>query len=199
MGKFVVIEGPNGTGKTTCVELLKDMLEKKGLTVNVTKEPSDLGTGKWLRESEGEYTPKVYAFLIAADRCNHVEEIILPSKNKYDVTICDRYIQSSLVLQQADGVEERLIWDLNCNFIKPDLSFVLVACEDELNKRLASREKLTYFENKFSRRDELDLYKKTTEFLKRQSYDITILENNNSAELRRNVNIMCNLIEKDKI
>lgn len=196
MGKFIVIEGPNGAGKSTCIEKVKSKLEEKGFTVKLTREPSDLATGSLVRNGEGKYPAKVYAFLIAADRCNHVDEIILSSKDDYDFIICDRYVQSSLVLQQAAGVEESLIWNLNCSFPKPDLSFVLIASEGVLQERLNTRESLTYYEKKLTRGKEIELYRKTTEFLKRKDYNIAVLENNDINQLEYNVDIMCGLIEK---
>ena len=55
------------------------------------------------------------------------------------IVVCDRYIDSSFVLQGFDGVSEEQIWELNKSFLRPDLNIILLADPEILQKRLQKR------------------------------------------------------------
>ena len=102
---FIVIEGLDGSGKTTQIELLRDYFQAKGEAVHVTHEPTDLPTGRLIRQvlrKEIEMDPRTLAALFAADRVEHLfnpqEGLIAKLAAGYHV-IASRYYFSSLAYQ----------------------------------------------------------------------------------------------------
>ena len=103
-GRFIVFEGVDGSGTTTQAHMLASYLREAGLPVTLTREPGGTAIAERIRQLvldpslEGIF-PTAELFLYAASRSQHVEEVILPSLNRGDVVICDRYIASSLAYQ----------------------------------------------------------------------------------------------------
>jgi len=111
-GRFVVLEGGDGSGKSTQSARLAAWLREQGLTVVETFEPGAGATGAVLREvllhGPEEVTPVTEALLMAADRAQHVATEIQPALARGDWVVCDRYVPSSLVYQgivRGIGVE----------------------------------------------------------------------------------------------
>ena len=103
-GKFIVIEGPDGSGKTTVTKSLLEHYEKLGIKIIHTREPGGTQIGERIRELLldpifQEMDPKAEALLYAASRAQHVEEKIRPAIEKGYLVLCERYIFSSLVYQ----------------------------------------------------------------------------------------------------
>ncbi len=195
MGLFITIEGPNGVGKTTFIKKIAECLEKM-YSVVITREPTDTEFGIYVRNNEGKLKGNAYAYLIAADRCNHLESIIEPALNENKVVICDRYIESSLVLQAFDGVKLEDIWRLNSKFRVPDISIILIAKEETLSKRLSEREKLTDFEKRMTRDNEIKGYIHANEFLKNQDFNMMLLYNETERDLEINIQKVLDMISK---
>ena len=195
MGLFITIEGPNGVGKTTFIKKIAECLEKM-YSVVITREPTDTEFGIYVRNNEGKLKGNAYAYLIAADRCNHLEGIIEPALNENKVVICDRYIESSLVLQAFDGVKLEDIWRLNSKFRVPDISIILIAKEETLSKRLSEREKLTDFEKRMTRDNEIKGYIYANEFLKNQDFNMMLLYNETERDLEINIQKVLDMISK---
>ncbi|WEV64204.1 dTMP kinase [Bifidobacterium sp. ESL0732] len=106
-GVFISFEGVDGVGKTTQVERLKRYVEELGREVVVTREPGGTKLGVDLRQlllHGGDIAPRTEALLFAADRAQHVAEVIRPALARGAVVISDRYIDSSLAYQ-AGGRE----------------------------------------------------------------------------------------------
>ncbi|MCO6559408.1 MAG: dTMP kinase [Bifidobacterium sp.] len=106
-GVFISFEGVDGVGKTTQVERLKRYVEELGREVVVTREPGGTKLGLALRQlllHGGDIAPRTEALLFAADRAQHVAEVIRPALARGAVVISDRYIDSSLAYQ-AGGRE----------------------------------------------------------------------------------------------
>ena len=79
-GLFISFEGVDGAGKTTQVERLRDYFAQQGRRVIVTREPGGTGLGVRLRQMllhGGEISPRAEALLFAADRAQHVAEVIM--------------------------------------------------------------------------------------------------------------------------
>lgn len=131
-GLFISFEGIDGVGKTTQVEALKDYLQSLGREVVVTREPGGTSLGKSLREIllHGSFvSTRTEALLFAADRAQHVAEVILPALNRGAVVITDRYIDSSLAYQSGgreltmDDVQSLSEWATNS--LWPDRTYLL--------------------------------------------------------------------------
>jgi dTMP kinase len=102
-GRFVVLEGGDGSGKSTQSTRLAAWLREQGLTVVETFEPGAGAIGAVLRDvllhGPEEVTPVAEALLMAADRAQHVATEIEPALARGDWVVCDRYVPSSLVYQ----------------------------------------------------------------------------------------------------
>jgi len=153
VGKLIVIEGIDGSGKSTLSKHLKETLEKNGFSVLLTKEPTDGEYGKILREriKKGNLTPEEELELFIKDREEHVRKEINPALRQGKIVICDRYFISNMAYQGARGLDYREILKKNSGFPLPDLVIFL-----DISPELALSRKhllLPHFEN--------------TEFLKR--------------------------------
>ena len=105
-GKFITIEGTDGSGKSTQIGLLMDYLNKKGVDVLFTREPGGTPIGEKIREiildvNNREMAPETEALLYAASRSQHVRETIIPAVEAGKIVICDRFVDSSLAYQGA--------------------------------------------------------------------------------------------------
>lgn len=125
-GFFVVIDGPSGVGKSTVTALLGAQLAQRGLAVLTTKEPSRSRLGELARTGTEQYGGLALACLVTADRYHHLEQEIRPALAAGRIVLCDRYVPSSLVLQQMDGVDASFLWQLNQHTDTPDLTIILV-------------------------------------------------------------------------
>ncbi|MDF7665785.1 dTMP kinase [Bifidobacterium sp. ESL0745] len=121
-GVFISFEGVDGVGKTTQVERLKNYIEEMGREVAVTREPGGTKLGLALRQlllHGGDIAPRTEALLFAADRAQHVAEVIRPALARGAVVISDRYIDSSLAYQAGgreltqDDVRKLSLWATN--------------------------------------------------------------------------------------
>lgn len=133
-GLFVVFEGGDGVGKSHHVRWLADWLTERGVEVVRTFEPGDTGLGRRIREivlspDTGDLAPRAEALLFAADKAQHVHEVILPALRRGAVVITDRYVDSTLAYQGAgralslDEVEHVNRWATEG--LLPDLTVVL--------------------------------------------------------------------------
>jgi dTMP kinase len=138
-GRFIVIEGPSGIGKTTITAMLRDELAKRGLPAVATREPSDSALGKLARQGTEEYRGLVLACLVAADRYYHIERDIRPALRAGYVVVCDRYVPTSLVLQQMDGVTPDFVEYLNQYAERPDLTIILTGQPRQSGQRAHER------------------------------------------------------------
>ena len=111
-GYFIAFEGGDGAGKSTQVRHLVAALEAAGREVVVTRQPGGTALGAALRDLvlHGEaITPRAEALVFAADKAQHVAEVVLPSLARGAVVVTDRYVDSSVAYQGAGrslGVDE---------------------------------------------------------------------------------------------
>jgi dTMP kinase len=132
-GRFVVLEGGDGSGKSTQAARLARRLREQGLTVLETFEPGATGAGAVMRELllHGRETiaPTTETLLMAADRAQHVAEDVAPALARGDWVVCDRYLPSSLVYQGVvRGVGVDVVEAVNraaTGVVEPDLVVVL--------------------------------------------------------------------------
>ena len=130
-GKFITIEGTDGSGKSTQIELLMDYLRKKGADVIFTREPGGTQISEKIREiildvDNSEMTGITEALLYAAARSQHVEEKIIPALEARKIIICDRFVDSSIAYQgAARGLGAEKIMGINeaaLHGIMPDMT-----------------------------------------------------------------------------
>lgn len=129
-GKFITFEGIDGSGKSTQLKMLVDLLRSKGTDVVSTCEPGGTTLGRELRrvflESGERVVPRAELLLFAADRSQHVELLIKPSLDAGKVVISDRYADATLAYQGAGrGFSEELVREMievATEGLKPDLT-----------------------------------------------------------------------------
>jgi dTMP kinase len=132
-GRFVVLEGGDGSGKSTQAARLAAELRERGVAVCETFEPGATGAGAVIRElllhRRETIAPTAEALLMAADRAQHVAEQIAPAVERGDWVVCDRYLPSSLVYQGlVRGIGVQAVEDLNraaTAGVEPDIVIVL--------------------------------------------------------------------------
>jgi len=133
-GKFFVLEGGEGAGKSTQARRLAEAIEGRGYEVVVTFEPGATTVGKRLREvlldkANTHLDPRTEALLYAADRAQHVAEVIRPALERGAVVISDRYIDSSVAYQAGGrGLPEHEVRRLSrwaTSGLLPDLTMLL--------------------------------------------------------------------------
>jgi len=101
-GVFIVLEGGDGCGKSTQAQLLISRLRDLGREVLATREPGATEAGVAIRSlvlGGGDLDARAEALLIAADRAQHVAEVVRPALERGAVVVSDRYIPSSLAYQ----------------------------------------------------------------------------------------------------
>lgn len=138
-GVFIVIEGLDGSGKTTQARLLAKKLSKK-YNIFLTTEPSRGKIGSYIREYylyEKQRLPTdVEALLFAADRLEHVKKELVPALDEGKLVICDRYLHSSLAYQGSSGLSIDWIRGINSKALQPDIGIFIDLAPEVVLKRL---------------------------------------------------------------
>lgn len=119
-GLFIALEGGDGAGKTSVMELVQEQLQGKGANVLFTREPGATELGQQLRQlvmhGPEDVDPRTEALLYAADRAYHVANMIRPALESGQSVITDRYIDSSVAYQGIgralgeDAVRDLSLW-----------------------------------------------------------------------------------------
>jgi len=118
-GVFLTLEGGEGTGKSTQLQLLMERLRGRGRAVVVTREPGGTPLGNRLRallvrESDDPPVAACELLLYAADRAHHVATVVRPALETGAVVLCDRYADATLAYQgYGRGLDRSLIATLN--------------------------------------------------------------------------------------
>lgn len=81
-GLLVALDGPNGAGKTTLISALKEELENNRYNICITNEPTETDLGKYVRKFAEEHEGISLACLVAGDRYEHLNNIIIPELEK---------------------------------------------------------------------------------------------------------------------
>lgn len=155
-GLFIVIEGIDGTGKSTQAKRLGDWLASQGREVVLSREPTAGPWGQKLRESAatGRLSPEDELQYFLNDRREHVEELIAPSLAAGKVVILDRYYFSTMAYQGARGFDPAEIRRKNEEFAPvPDLLLIMDLDVDSALERIGARGDTA---NEFEKRDNLE-------------------------------------------
>lgn len=140
-GYFIVVEGIDGTGKSTLVRGLAEALRARGREVVASFEPTNGPHGRRIRElaargREGVTAEEEVALFIA-DRREHLEQLILPALRQGKVVILDRYFYSTMAYQGAAGLDPADIERRHKTFApEPDMLVILDLPVDEALRRI---------------------------------------------------------------
>lgn len=154
-GLLIAIEGIDGSGKSTLAKLLYEQLIVKKIATILTKEPGATPLGAHIRELLQHRTVPITAksefLLFAADRAQHMQDVVIPMLQAGNVVISDRFSDSSLVYQgYRNNLDMDMVKTVNgwiTNGIKPDITFYVRVDADVAQQRLLCRaEKPTAFE-----------------------------------------------------
>ena len=138
-GLLVSIDGPGGVGKSATIEHLAGLLDRAGLSVYRTAQPSGGPIGALARDLVPVAGGAVLACLFAADRYHQLDTEIRPRRAAGRIVLCDRYLASGLVVQRADGLDLAFLARINDHADPPDLAVILVADPGTVAERLAKR------------------------------------------------------------
>ncbi len=131
---FISICGVEGSGKTTQLKFIARFLESFGKKFVITREPGGTPIGMKIRRilldpENLDMTAKAELFLYAADRIQHIEQLILPALHEGKIVITDRFADSTTVYQgYARGIDLELVEKINdlvLDGLKPDLTILL--------------------------------------------------------------------------
>jgi dTMP kinase len=133
-GKFITLEGIEGSGKSTQIILLANYLKSLGVRMVLTREPGGTLIGDQVRKilldpANTALDPKAELLLYAASRAQHLKEVILPNLESPGVVLCDRFADATLAYQ---GYGRKLDIDLIraldrivCAGLRPDVTILL--------------------------------------------------------------------------
>jgi dTMP kinase len=135
-GRFITLEGPDGSGKTTAARHLATWLRDRGLTVLLTQEPGGTALGDEVRRLvlhhrglADDLDPRTDALLFAAQRAQHVARMIRPALERGEWVVCARYLDSSLAYQGAayglDADEMHRLQTFATDGLMPDLTLLI--------------------------------------------------------------------------
>ena len=186
--KFITLEGIEGSGKTSSLKSITDLLDKKNISYIVTREPGGSSIGKELRaillDPDTEISPEVELMLMLSDRKDHVEKIILPNLEKGYWVISDRFMDSSIAYQGGGRqLDKKLIVSLteHLNLPQPDLTLLFDLPIEISLSRVKARGELDRFE-----KEELEFHKRIRntylDLAKNNSNRIKIIDSSKKIE-----------------
>ena len=153
-GKFITLEGIEGSGKSTSLKTIKNFLKDLNIEFILTKEPGGGPLGKELRkmllDKKSEISSEVELLLMMADRKNHIDQLVLPNLQKGVWVISDRYLDSTYAYQGGGRqLSFSKIDDLTglLNLPKPDLTLLFDLPPETALERAAKRSELDRFES----------------------------------------------------
>lgn len=118
-GIFITVEGPDGSGKTTIIQMLAEKLEKEGYEIVATREPGGIEIAEQIRQvildpKNTAMDPRTEALLYAAARRQHLAEKVKPALERGKIVLCDRFVDSSLAYQgHARGLGIDEVYSIN--------------------------------------------------------------------------------------
>ena len=135
-GRFITLEGPDGSGKTTAARHLAEWLRSRGVDALLTGEPGGTPLGDEIRRIvlhhrgvADDLDPRADALLFAAQRAQHVARTIRPALERGEWVVCARYADSSLAYQGAGyGIDEEAMRQLQAfatDGLAPDLTILI--------------------------------------------------------------------------
>lgn len=143
LGTFIVLEGPDKSGKSTQAKRLAANLRADGLKVVHTREPGGTGFAEAIRkillDPKHSVHPMAELFLYEAARAQHTQDVLFPALRKGAVVVCERYTLATLVYQgRGRGIPAPIVRQMNrlaTGGLAADITLVLDIPETEFSRR----------------------------------------------------------------
>lgn len=148
-GRLIVVEGIDGSGKSTQLSLLHKWLESRGYGVvfsqwnssEMVKDTTKLGKKKKM------LTPATFSFIHATDFADRIERSIFPLLKAGAVVLCDRYIYTAFARDVARGMDRQWVRDLYEFAAKPTVAFYFrVPLETAIGRLITGRDGFKFYE-----------------------------------------------------
>lgn len=149
-GFFIVVEGIDGSGKTTLTKELALKIKNEGYSVILSREPTDGKFGSIIRsfKETKRPSPEEELDLFVKDREDHLENTIIPAIKSRHIVILDRYFYSTMAYQGALGIDMEKIRKRHDFALVPDLLVLLDIDVDTALDRVGSRSKADTYEGR---------------------------------------------------
>ena len=192
-GLFITFEGPEASGKSSQILLLKNYLKKSKLPFLITREPGGTNLSEKLRKlilsKNVNINNTEEILLLMAARSNHINNVIIPNLNKGRIVISDRYADSTLVYQgYVNNFGISKIKKLHSNLLNnfnPDYTFVFNIKINTILKRLNKRK----IKNKYDKID-INFHKKVIKgykIISKQKRYININASLDKKQIHKNI------------
>lgn len=158
-GFFVIVEGLDGSGKTTAVQTLKDLLNARiaeltgeaGDFVLTTREPGGTPFAERCRQfffdNAKDISSTAQTFLINAARADHVEKVIKPALDAGKIVICDRFNFSTYLYQTGLQPDDHMVLEsYSVGELIPDLALLFQVTPENSIARVQGREQNNFFD-----------------------------------------------------
>ena len=193
-GKLIVIEGADGSGRSTQIKLLVDWLEAKGYaTTQVGLKRSSLASEELERAKNGNILNRTTLSLFyATDFADQLENIIIPSLRAGFVVLADRYIYTLMARDLVRGLDDNWVHNLYSIALQPDAVFYLKLSPEKLIQRnFMKNHTLDYWESGMDLGLSKDMFDSFVQYQKllsnkfdemRKSFDFTIVDSDQSVD-----------------
>lgn len=148
-GKLIVVEGIDGSGKSTQIRLLNRWLASRGYSVFFTEWNSSALVRKTTKQGKKKdlLTPTTFSLLHATDFADRHQDVILPALKAGMVVLADRYMYTAFARDSVRGVDTQWVRDIYSFAAKPDLAFYFrVPIQTALQRIAGARAKIKYHE-----------------------------------------------------
>lgn len=200
-GKFIVFEGGHGSGKTAQAKMLVKYLQDNGMRARYTKEPyGDDMIPLISKYSNDLLDSPILMYLLAASRCIHVRDIKCWIDNG-EFVVCDRYVLSSWVYQQIQGIPLKVIRRVNNSFtLKPYTTFYIDVPLKERLKRLCKthRNRDSFFLENGQLTKEQNLYGSLVHRWNKKHYGRIVIISGEANPTKVHENIVSHLVSEIK-
>ena len=194
--KFITLEGIEGSGKTSSIKSITDLLDGKRISYVVTREPGGSSIGSELRsillDPKTEISAEVELLLMLADRKDHVEKVILPNLKTGNWVISDRFMDSSIAYQGGGRkLDKKMIdsFSKNLSLPNPDLTLLFDVPVEISLSRVKARGELDRFEQ-----EKLDFHNRIREaYLELAKQNVNRIQIINSS---REIELMLKSVEQ---
>ncbi|MFA5048864.1 MAG: dTMP kinase [Patescibacteria group bacterium] len=182
-GKFIAIEGIDGTGKSTQCHKLKNYLAQLGVAHHLTQEPTNSIIGGIIKgRLNGDWqtvSPLSLQLLFAADRANHLAYEITPKLENGVNVISNRYFLSSIAYGSLDIPDLDWLSQINDLFVLPDLTILLKTSVQTSLQRLQEKK---YYLSLFEEKKQLQRVWDTYEKISKKYSNIIVVDGENDVD-----------------